>query len=185
MLRSALVGLGLIGLTGVVFAQSAPVASETQAALERASTITSAEMSANAPRFLEEITSIAASLRKLDASAASKANVGESTPCVAQAASSSSALEAVSQAAYGAFSSAMSQGAADRASFEYRKMAIALTKARELLAQAEACASLLGSRGGSSKTKLTGAPSASADDMKALPDDMMDWAFDPPDASPF
>jgi hypothetical protein len=185
MFRSTVVGLGLLGLTGVVFAQSAPVASETQAALERATTVTSAEMSANAPRFVEEIASIASSLQKLDVSAASKANIGESTPCVAQAASSSTALQAVSQAAFTSFSAAMADGAVDRASFEYRKMAIALTKSRELLSQAEACASLLGSRGGSSKTKLTGAPAASADDMKALPDDMMEWAFDPPDASPF
>jgi len=95
------------------------------------------------------------------------------------------ALVQVSEAADTAMKESLAAGATERADHEFRKIAVALSKTRQLLAEAERCLDDSGMRSGESVTEYTGGITDDGDDTEGVGFDAMDLQEDPPHASPF
>lgn len=82
---------------------------------------------------------------------------------------------------------ALGQGAAaeSKIGYELRKLAIAKEQASRLLAEGERCAIGSTSQEGSTEVGVTGRGAGLADILADVGSSILDWGFDPPDASPF
>lgn len=185
-IRRALVrgcgGLALIAaLTGAKVGLAEDVVVE--ASLERAITASADEMLQNLPRWMDAISGYVRGIARLDAVASR--GKSEGLACVTDALTDGKELETRSKEAEAKLQEAIGRGDMERAGFEYRKLAVSVKKSRELFAAAERCALGEGEQLGRTRRDLEGAPTLSADDTVGLPNDILDYGFDPPDASPF
>jgi hypothetical protein len=174
------VALGLAGYARVVEARDGA----SEVALERTLEATPDDMATYAPNWVEEIRAVQADLERLD-DTTRKSTGGEGVSCVVTSLDSAATLTKVSEDALATLQEALARGELERAGFEYRKIAIALKKSRELAAAAEDCALGAGVRQGRTRNALLSAPNNPDSDMRALPNDITDYAYDPVDASPF
>ncbi len=96
------------------------------------------------------------------------------------------ALVQVSEAAEIAMKESLSAGQAERADHEFRKIAVALTKCRQLLAEAERCMDDSGLRSGDTLLVVEGGITDDGDDTEGNEQDPFDdIGHDPPASSPF
>jgi hypothetical protein len=174
------VGVALVALLGVASAQDVGV----ETSIERAAVAEPAEMTEMTPKWLDELKANVAALASLDEAAKKKSGT-ESLPCITNNLSAARSLLQVSGEAGVALKDALSTGGVERARFEFRKIAIALKKSRSLVAESERCAFGEGIEDGRSQTDLVADAGGSGDDTKGVEDDVMDFGFDPPNASPF
>lgn len=180
--RSLLAGCWLMSLVAFGAAVADDVGIETS--IERAVTATPEEMSSATPAFLAELKATVAALAALDAAAAKK-SAGESLPCVTNNLSTARSLLGVSETASNDMATAIAASVLDRARFEYRKIAISVKKSRSLLAESERCAFGEGFQEGKSRTDLVASAVGTSNETSGVPDDVLDYGFDPPNASPF
>lgn len=113
----------------------------------------------------------------------------EATPeqmqCLQARLSAVRALASVSEAAETAMTEALEAGEAERAAHEFRKVAVARVKARELLSEAERCIDDSPTRSGETDVVVEGSPPGDESDTAGVDEDPFDIGFDPPQASPF
>jgi hypothetical protein len=165
---------------------SAGVAEEpgVEVTLERTLEATADDIRTNAPQWVEEIREALKVTLRLD-EAARRSRAGEGLDCLTTNIESLRTLASVSESALKSIEEALSRGDQARASFEYRKIAIASKSSKSLQLEAERCALGEGLRDGATRRDLTGSPTNPADETLPIPNDPTEWAFDPPDASPF
>jgi hypothetical protein len=181
--RQALFALALLaglGAAGAGLAQDPGV----EAAVEVTATASRDDIETNAPKWVEEMREKLRGLERLD-EAARRGRNGESLECITTNLTASRSLLSTSEAALKTIEGALSRGEMERASFEYRKIAIAVKKSREKYEEGARCAEGEGVRDGKTRREITGEPANPDDDTRGLPNDIVDWGFDPPDASPF
>lgn len=151
--------------------------------IEKVSTATEAEMVSFVGAANSEMRGIVKSLSRLDEQARGQDEAG--LLCLTNNLTAARALFQVAEKAEGMMKEALDIGERPRAEHEYRKVAIALKKARLLYAEAERCAGD-GVSDGINRRKIEGQPiDADKDETEAIPDDILNYGFDPPDASPF
>jgi post-segregation antitoxin (ccd killing protein) len=96
------------------------------------------------------------------------------------------ALVEVSSQAQTTMQEALAASQTERAQHEFRKVAVALSKVRQFVAEAEACLGKAGATPGTTEVTMT------EENAAAVTDETSDWAWDaldigdaPPDVSPF
>ena len=174
--------LGLGAVPRLAFAQEG-VASE----LERTASTTPQEKVQYASTANQEMRDAVKHVTKLLDGARRESDV-EGLQCLTNRLTSIRALLQVSEGAELAMKDALGSGEAEKANHEFRKIAVALSKSRQLMAEAERCAAqdtTLAS--GDSSIRVEGGivgvdPS---EDTGGLDIDVFEIGFDPPDASPF
>ncbi|HMV65735.1 MAG TPA: hypothetical protein PKA64_02700 [Myxococcota bacterium] len=169
-----------LGAAGVGFAEDPGV----QATVEVSSQVSLADIEANTPKWVAEMHDKLKGLERLDEQSRRGAS-GEPLECVSTNLDQARSLTESSDLAAEAIQAALSRGDMARASFEYRKIAIAVKNVRRKYDESERCAAGEGQRDGRTRRQITGEPANADDDTRGLPDDVTDWGFDPPDASPF
>lgn len=177
--RVALTFGGLLAAVAVVEAAEPGVTSQ----VERAASASVDEMQESTPTWLEEMRENVRSLAKLD-DLAKKRTDGEGIPCVTNNLAAARSLVQVSEAAERQLDQAVSEGRLERARSEYRKLAVAIDKSRRRLAEGERCAFGEGLQAGKTRVMVEGGP-GDGGETDALPEDVMEYRFDPVDASPF
>jgi hypothetical protein len=105
--------------------------------------------------------------------------------CVTTALTAARALQQVADGAAVSMNTALEANQLDRADHEFRKIAIASGKSRQLLATGDQCASGNDVRRANTSVEAMSALSDVGDDTQAITADLLDLGFDPPDVSPF
>ncbi len=171
----------LFGAIGTAFAQDpSGISSE----LERTATTTPAEKVAYAESSNNEISDAVATITTLLDSAKKDADV-EALQCLTSRLASARALQQVSEGAETAMKDAISKGETDRADHEFRKIAVAVSKTRSLLAEAQQCTADQATEDGITNVTFFIDEDVELDEENALDIDDIDIGFDPPDVSPF
>jgi hypothetical protein len=153
--------------------------------VERTLDATPEDMLRLAPGWVAEITSIVSSLELLDASTRRGRGDSNGLPCVIDDLESARALKASAASAQSGMESAIGTGSSSLASFEFRKIVVALIGARKLQTNAVGCAEGAGLQTGLTRRTVEAEGSGAGNEMAAVPDDIVDYGFDPFDASPF
>lgn len=133
----------------------------------------------------EEQRRIVKALTHLSDEAKRKSADGAGEPCVEESVTGARALLQVSEAAEVAMNVAIAAGQKERASYEFRKVAIALKESRRLSQEGTTCALGVGVQDGNTRLNVTGGIGDALADTQALPNDSLDYGFDPADVSPF
>jgi len=105
--------------------------------------------------------------------------------CVRNKSASVRALLEVSQRADNSMKDAIASGETQRAEHEFRKVAVAISKVRQFVAEAEACMGDTGAAVGTTEIEVTSEGIAKTDDTAPLVDDDLVVGVDPPPTSPF
>lgn len=168
----------LFALAPTAFGQDSGVSSE----LSRVATATAEEMEEYAADATQESRAIVRDLARL-----ADSGKGDSD-CVSNSLTAARALLQVADGAVVDLSEALETGERGRAELEFRKIAIALKKSRELQAEGERCG--LGEASSDGKTRITvdsedDTADTGSSDTDPVFDDPLDFGFDPPNASPF
>jgi hypothetical protein len=186
MLRRA-AGMFVGVATVVALATSGPAVAEEPAGvsleIERVVQGSKDQIVAWAGSAFAEIQGHVRALARLDAEVRKKIKGGEGLACVSTALETARALQDSTVTAPKSAADMMDAGNQRLAIFELRKLSVAVTQARALRTEAEKCALGSGVQAGDSRTTLEGA--AAADAIGALPNDILSYAFDPPQTSPF
>ncbi len=175
------------GLLAASFMTASPaLAQETgvSGTLERSSSTSPQEKLAYAASSNSEMRDAVKSVSKLLEGARRESNV-ERLQCLSSRLNAIRALVQVSESAEIAMKDALSNGQAERADHEFRKIAVALTKTRQLLAEAERCMDESGLLSGDTILETSGGIADEGDDTQDEPIDSFDLGYDPPEASPF
>ena len=179
---SKLTLLGLLAFSPVVQAQEADAMSD----LERISKSSPGEMAEFAQASVDEIAEGVKSISKMLEEARSRSNV-EALQCLTNRLTSIRALEQVSKLAQKTLQGVLDSGNSERAHHEIRKMAVALNKARQLLAESERCADQDTLASGDSVVRWEGGirGTPEREDTQTVTYNDMDIGVDPPKQSPF
>ena len=105
--------------------------------------------------------------------------------CIKDALTSARTVLQFSQSAETKMKEALMSGEGDRADHEFRKIAVGLSKSRQIVAEGERCAYGDDVRPGQTSVKWTGGLTEEGDDTHGLTLDEFDLGYDPPDVSPF
>ena len=105
--------------------------------------------------------------------------------CVRNKLASVRALLEVSQRAENSMKDALSSSDTQRSEHEFRKVAVAISKVRQFVAEAEACMGDTGAAVGTTEIEVTSEGIAKTDDTEPLVDDDLVVGVDPPATSPF
>lgn len=176
---AALVTMALLGTPGA-HAQETGVVGE----IERTASTTPQEKVEYATQTNEEIRTSIQSITEL-VETARRDNNAERLQCLNTRLSAIRALVQVSEAAEVAMREAIVAGRIERADHEFRKIAVARTKTRQLQAEADRCVDDSGPVVGETVVAVDGDDVGADEDMSAVPYDPFDLGFDPPEASPF
>ena len=152
--------------------------------LERTASTSPEEKVAYASASNEEIDDALAQTSKVLETAKREGDAAE-IQCVTIRHASIKALQSVSQRAAVDMKTALVDGASDKANHEFRKIAVAVSKTRMLLAEAQQCLSGQIDASGSTETVVTIDDDVSISDEDPLRIDETDLGFDPPDVSPY
>lgn len=166
--------------SGPAFAQETGVTGE----LERIATTSPQEKIQYATNALVEMQTAVKSVTKLVEAARKEGDV-EKLQCLNNRMTAIRALLQVSEAANTAMNTALESGQKDRADHEFRKIAVALDKTRQLVAEAERCTSEAASKSGDTIIRVEGPLTEGGDDTAPTPFDELELGFDPPEASPY
>lgn len=105
--------------------------------------------------------------------------------CLGQRLAQLKSLAQVTEAAESSMKQALEVGNQDRAAHEMRKIAVALSKARQLNLEAQGCVDDSGVAIGKTVLTAEGGLDGEEDETESLDVDVLDQGFDPPQASPF
>lgn len=143
------------------------------------------DMLRETPGWVAEIDAVVVELESLEAS--TRKGRGDTTglPCVMSDLGAARSLQGQAQAAQETMVQSISAGTNQRASFEFRKVFVALEGARTLLANSTSCVEGGGLQVGLTRRQVSSEGGGAGAEMEPLPDDIVDFAFDPFDASPF
>lgn len=132
-----------------------------------------------------EVDEVVKAITKLVEAARRDSDV-EQQQCLSNKLTAVRALRGVSESAESAMQQRLEAGDLERADHEFRKIAVALAKARQLMAEAERCTDSGALRDGSTTLVVEGGEVGSDEDTQA-PEYPVEYDvdFDPPDASPF
>jgi hypothetical protein len=167
--------------SGVAMAQQSGLSGE----LERAGKAPPREMAAFARSATEEILGASKAISRM-VDQARRDNELEEVNCLESRLSYVRALLMVTERANGAMKDAQAAGIADRSEHEFRKMAVAVSKVRQFMAEAEACLGEGGATPGTTELNVDeGAGLEEADPTEALDDSSVVVVPDPPVTSPF
>lgn len=180
-LSQALLLVAMVAGTAPAFGQELGVSGE----LERVATTTPQEKVDYGNAALVEIDGAVRSISRLAEASRREGNV-EQLQCHNTKLTAVRALRQVSESAQGAMQERLDAGDLERADHEFRKIAVALAKARQLLAEAERCGDTAALRDGVTTVIVEGGEVGSdADTRQPVYEPEFDVDFDPPDASPF
>jgi hypothetical protein len=176
----------IIALAASMLSSTPALAQETGVSgqLERSSSTSPQEKLQYAASSNAEMREAVKSVSKLLEAARRESNV-ERLQCLTNRLTAIRALVQVSEAAEVAMKDALNTGQAERADHEFRKIAVALTKTRQLLAEAERCMDDSGLKSGDTILQVEGGVTDEGDDTADVPVDVLDLGYDPPEASPF
>ena len=152
--------------------------------LERTATATPQEKLQYAADAVEELKGAVESAQKL-MDEARKNGETDQVECLGERLSQLKALSQVTEAAEGSMREALEQGNQERASHEMRKIAVALSKARQLSLEAQACTDDSGAASGNTTVTAEGGFEGEEDETDQLTEDVLDQGYDPPNVSPF
>jgi len=183
MLRSSAIGIlsffMLAGSAPMAHAQETGVAGE----LERIASATPAERLEYSDDALEEMReSVKTASRLMEA--ARRDGLVDELQCLSKLVTPLRSLLQVSESADTAMRTAMADGATARADQEFRKIAVALTKSRQLASEAGRCMDSTALQSGDTVTSWQG-PATAGDDSIDPGFTPFDLGFDPPESSPF
>ncbi|MEQ1503626.1 MAG: hypothetical protein ABMB14_15415 [Myxococcota bacterium] len=185
MSRRVLATIAGLSLSAVLFAGTVQAQDPTGVTsdLERTATTTPAEKITYATSSNEEIRDAEKQITRLLEQARKDADA-EAIECLINRLTSVRALLQVSESAEVMMRDAIAAGGEEQANHEFRKIAVAVTKTRMLLAEAQRCAS---DQVVESGTTLVDWESALADedDLDDLAITDFDIGLDPPQVSPF
>ncbi|MDP6933053.1 MAG: hypothetical protein QGG40_09060 [Myxococcota bacterium] len=180
-LLSLLVGFGIAAIgTGSAWAQDT-VAGE----LAQSSTTTPKEKLEFASAALDEMRSAVKSSEKMLTNAQREDDV-EMSQCLRNKMASMRALAEVSEGARGAMQEALASSNMERAEHEFRKVAVAVSKVRQFMAEAEACLGEGAARPGTTEVEVTVEGITDVEDDTVGSDaEVGVVGVDPPQTSPF
>lgn len=176
--------LGAMALSGApVFAQE-PAGVSSQ--LERTASTTPQEKLAFSSSANAEIAEALKTIGRLIEQSRGDANA-EVLQCLTSRQTAVRALQQVSTQAEGSMQLALAAGESEKADHEYRKTAVALSKSRMMVAEANGCVSEGDLQSGQTMVDWNEDGSyADQDETQEIPnDDELDVGMDPPDISPF
>ncbi len=170
----------VLALSAPAFAQDPGVSSE----LERTAVTSPDDKLAYDQDATAEMGDVVRSLTRM-LEQVQRDNQPDNEQCVRNALTAAQSLMQVSEAAGSALQTALSEGRTERADHEFRKIAIALTKARQILSEGERCAYGDDIRSGQTTVKWEGGVTEGVDETldSALEDVLA--ADAPPNVSPF
>lgn len=168
------------GLAGPAFAQDSGVSGD----LERTATATPQEKLQYAQDAVEELRGAVTQTQKM-LEDAQKNGETEQIECLAKRLNDLKTLAQVTESAEAAMRVSLEAGNQERASHEMRKIAVALSKARQLSLEAQACMDDSGVATGQTVVQREGGFEGEEDETEPLTVDVLDQGYDPPDASPF
>ena len=171
----------LFGAVGPAYAQDpGGMSSE----LERTATTTPAEKVAYAEAANIEISDAVSTITTLLDNAKKSGDV-EALQGLTSRLASGRALQQVSQDAETAMKSAIAKGETERANHEFRKIAVAVSKVRALLAEAQQLTTDQAAADGITNVTFFVEEEVDIGDDDGNDIDDLDIGFDPPDSSPF
>jgi hypothetical protein len=153
--------------------------------LERTAATSPEEQIAYAASAIDEISDVVASLENSKEAIKGEGGDEEAEQCIRNALMAARFLSEAAGKAEGAIGAAISEGSKERADFELRKIAVALDKARQIQAEGQLCASTSGSQDGQTTVDWEGEMEGFDDETRPVPEDVLDFGFDPPNVSPF
>ena len=115
---------------------------------------------------------------------AEKSGDSERIDCVRDRQAQIRALQQVSERSESSMQEALASGSTDRAGHELRKVAVALSKVRQLLAESEGCGGQIGVSSGEFDIDVSHSGLTDSDDTEGQDVDDLD-SIEPPDTSPF
>lgn len=174
-----LCALGLV-FSAPAFAQSAGATGEIEASSELSPT----EQSRFAAEALSEMKDADRDVARMLADAERDGDV-LTINCLTKKLAALRSLVEVSESASATMNDALASGSKDRADAEFRKVAVALSKARQFRAEAEACSGGGDAGDGETIVDLEGDAWGLTDDTSALDDGNTDIGTDPPGVTPF
>jgi len=163
-----------------VFAQDMGVTGQ----LEVSSSTTAKEKLDFTRSSIEEMGEAVKSVGKLVDIAQKEADV-EMLHCVRNKHASIRALLEVSNRAQGAMNEAIGNGEVARSDHEFRKVAVAVSKVRQFVAEAEACVGAAGATAGATEVEVTSQGITDADETQPIVVIDPVIGIDPPATSPF
>jgi len=176
---------GILG--AMALSWSPPVLSQdagVSGGLEQTSATSPKDKEAFVNSALTEIKGIAKSISKALEDAEREQDLVRSN-CLTKKQASVSTLVEVAEQAQAQMNDYLSQGDTDKADFEFRKVAVALSKARQFSAEADACLGESGMQPGVTDVQVTVEGLADGDDLAPIDDGNDDIGVDPPETSPF
>ncbi len=171
-------------LPGAAVAQEEGSADEARGQLEQSGSTSAAEKLSFARKAIAEMQDGERKMSKA-LEEAEKEKDPIKIQCVTKKLSSTRALLEVSLSAQARMKEAIDAGANDKGDHEFRKIAVALAKERQFLAEAEACMGEGGEDAGQTQVEVVGASVEEVDvtdPVTSLGDEV---GLDPPNTSPF
>jgi hypothetical protein len=176
----ALVAVAAVGSVAPATAQDSGVAGD----LERTAQASPQEKAQYSADAAVELQASVKDVEKL-AEEARREGDTEQVDCVNARLSQLRALAQVTEVAGAAMKDAMDAGQQERADHELRKIAVALSKSRQLTLEAQACVDDSGLASGETNVRVEGGLDGEGDETDALDVDVLDGGYDPPQQSPF
>lgn len=175
-----LVAMG--GLAPAASAQDGSATAEVEALLGASAD----DQRAFATQAVSDVESVAKKLRGYVAGLTAEDSQADAG-CVRVTSVYANTLLDVATQAKASLDAALGQGeaAASKVGYELRKLAIAKEQASRLLAEGERCAIGVTSQEGATEVGVSGGYAGLADILADVGSSILDWGFDPPDASPF
>ncbi|MFK7929565.1 MAG: hypothetical protein AB8H79_15315 [Myxococcota bacterium] len=152
--------------------------------LERTATASPQEKLQYAADAVDELKATVKAAQKLMADAQGE-GATDKVDCLSAKLSQLESLAQVTEAADSSMKQALESGNQERASHEMRKIAVALSKSRQLSLESQACVDDSGVAVGKTVLSAEGGIEGEEDETESLDVDVMDQGFDPPQASPF
>jgi hypothetical protein len=183
--RTATVVVTFVALfvsSGVAFAQDSVggISSE----LERTATTTAAEKAAYADSATAEISEAVSTMKGLKETAG-KDGDDDAEDCITPLHARADRLKPVSQKASADMKGAIANGDNERADHEFRKIAVAVSNVRALLAESQQCSADKDTQDGVTNVTFFIEEEVKVGDEDENDIDDIDIGFDPPDVSPF
>lgn len=182
--RSGIVLLALAALAAGSVVPATAQDSGVAGDLERTAQASPQEKAQYAADAVEELATAVKDVEKLQEDARREGDP-EQAACVAARLGQLTALSQVTEAATAAMKTAMDAGDQQRADHELRKIAVALSKSRQLTLEAQACVDDSGLASGETNVRVEGGLDGEGDETDALDVDVLDGGYDPPQQSPF
>jgi hypothetical protein len=182
MLNKVFFFLGCVGLlwSGPVLAQGASDVD----ALPLGAKASPEQMQGFVARSIEEMVNGVKSMNKM-VSQARREGDEEKVACLESRLSYVRALLMVSERANGAMKEAVAGGLSSRSEHEFRKVAVAVSKVRQFLAEAETCLGEEGTTPGTTELDVDDPGLKEGDDTEAMDDYFVVVGDDPTHTSPF